>query len=194
MRKRPDARALLYERIRTAPPKFVHVTGVPYTVEVEACDDPEKLDHVWMTMEVPPLGRIRASINTVSRAGRQAGVDSRIFVAVLPNTWTEKPQTGLVECDGQSYAKVEAATEISYTPYDREELTAILLTKMKAAIRAEVWGDLYARDHLGVHQIHSRRASAAVSTDVKNRDGALKLYYAQDNLAELFLFKFAGQP
>jgi hypothetical protein len=65
---------------------------------------------------------------------------------------------------------------------------------MKAAVRAEVWGDLYARDHLGVHQIHSRRRSAVVNTDFKARDGALKLYYAQDNLAELFLFKFAGQP
>jgi hypothetical protein len=29
---------------------------------------------------------------------------------------------------------------------------------------------------------------------VKNRDGALKLYYPQDNAAEAFLFKFDGQP
>lgn len=194
MRKRPDVRALLYERIRTSPPKFVHVTGVPYTVEVEVCDDPEKLDHVWMTMEVPPYGRIRAVVNTTSRVGRLAGVDARIFVATLSNTWTEKPQTGLVECDGQSYTKVEAAADVSYTPYEREELTELLVSKMKKAIRAEVWGDLYARDHLGIHQIHSRRASAAVSTDLRNRDGALKLYYSEDNLAELFLFKFAGQP
>jgi hypothetical protein len=194
MRKRPDARALLYERIRTAPPKFVHVTGVPYTVEEEVCEDPEKLDHVWMTMEVPPYGRIRAAVNTVSRMSRQAGLDSRIFVAILPSIWTEKPQTGLVECDGQSYAKLEAAVKVSYEPFEHGPLTTLLLKKMKAAVRAEVWGDLYARDHLGVHQIHSRRASAVVRTDLKNRDGALKLYYVEDNLAELFLFKFAGQP
>ena len=65
---------------------------------------------------------------------------------------------------------------------------------MKAAIRAEVWGELYATDHIGVHQVHSRRASCAVTTDLKSRDGALKLYYPQDNLAEAFLFKFCGQP
>lgn len=194
MRKRPDVRTLLYERIRNSPPKFVHVTGVPYTVEAEVCDDPEKEDHVWMTMEVPQYGRIRAAVNTTSRSAREAGLDSRVFVAILQNTWTEKPETGLVECDGQSYAKVEAAVEVSYTPYEHEPLKELLITKMKAAIRAEVWGDLYARDHLGIHQIHSRRASAVVRTDLRNRDGALKLYYAQDNLAELFLFKFAGQP
>lgn len=194
MRKRPDVRALLYERIRNSPPKFVHVTGVPYTVEVEVTDDPEKEDHVWMTMEVPPYGRVRAAVNTVSRKARAAGLDSRVFVAILQNTWTEKPQTGLVECDGQSYTKVEAATEVIYTPYEHKELVDLLVTKMKAAVRAEVWGDLYARDHLGIHQIHSRRASAVVKTDLRNRDGALKLYYAEDNLAELFLFKFAGQP
>jgi hypothetical protein len=194
MRKRPDDRALLYERIRTSPPKFVHVTGVPYTVEVEVCDDPEKLDHIWMTLEVPTYGRIRAALNTTSRIGREAGLDARIFVGTLTNTWTDKPETGLVECDGQSYTKVEAAAEVSYKAYEREELTELLLPKMKAAVRAEVWGDLYARDHLGIHQIHSRRASAAVPNDIRNRDGALKLYYSQDNLAELFLFKFAGQP
>jgi hypothetical protein len=38
------------------------------------------------------------------------------------------------------------------------------------------------------------RASRAVALDVQNRDGALKLYYAADNAAELLLFKFVGQP
>src|SRR5688572_17123706 len=118
MRKRPDARALLYERIRTAPPKFVHVTGVPYTVEAEICEDPEKLDHVWMTMEVPPYGRVRAAVNTISRVARQRGEDSRVFVAMIPGTYTEKPQAGLVECEGQSYAKLEAAIPIAYTWYE----------------------------------------------------------------------------
>jgi hypothetical protein len=194
MRKRPDARALLYERIRTAPPKFVHVTGVPYTVEVEVCADPEKLDHVWMTMEVPPFGRIRGVLNTTSRLARDAGLDPRVYVGIISSTWTEKPQTGLDECEAQSYAQLEAAVPVPYAPYDQPTLSELLVTKMKAAVRAEVWGDLYARDHLGVHQIHSRRRSAVVSTDFKAHDGALKLYFAQDNLAELFLFKFAGQP
>ena len=41
---------------------------------------------------------------------------------------------------------------------------------------------------------HSNRASSAVPQDLKGRDGAFKLFYPQDNLAEAFLFKFCGQP
>jgi hypothetical protein len=193
MRKRPDARALLYERIRTAPPKFVHVTGVPYTVEAEASDDPEKLDRVWMTLEVPSYGRIRASINTTSLLSKEAGKDPRVLMSILPSTWTDKPETGLVECEGQSYATLEAAVPLHYEAYEQSALCSLLVEKMKKAVRAEVWGDLYAKDHLGVRQIHCRRESGAVPADLKNRDGALKLYYAQENLAELFLFKFTAQ-
>lgn len=194
MARRPDARALLFERIRTTPPKFVHVRGVPYVVAVEESADPLKLDHVWLTLEVPPFGRLRAAINTLSRINRDAGFDARVRVGIVSSTYTEKPATGLEECAGQDYAHIEATQKIVYKPYKREALTELLVAKLKAAIRVEVWGDLYARDHLGIHQIHCRRASCAVSTDYKNRDGALKLYYPTDNLAELFLFKFCGQP
>ncbi|MGV3530923.1 MAG: hypothetical protein ACO1QR_01030 [Chthoniobacteraceae bacterium] len=194
MRKRPDARTLLYERIRTSPPKFVHITGVPYTVEPEVCEDPEKLDHVWLTLEVPSLGRLRASINTTSRVSKVSGVDPRIRVGIVTGTWDEKPPTGLVECDGMNYAAVESIFDIKYEPMEREPLTEWLLTKLRAAIRVEIWGDLYARDHLGVHQIHSRRASAAMAVDVIGRDGAFKMYFADGNRTELVLMKFAGQP
>ncbi len=37
---KPDPRALLFERIRTRPPKFVHVRGVPYTVTHEIAENP----------------------------------------------------------------------------------------------------------------------------------------------------------
>jgi hypothetical protein len=194
MARRPDARALLFERIRTTPAKFVQVRGVPYAVAVEEASDPLKLDHVWLTLEVPPFGRLRVAINTLSRANRDAGFDCRVRVAIVNSTYTEKPATGLEECAGQDYAHIEATQKIVYQPYEREALTELLVAKLKTAIRAEVWGELYARDHLGIHQIHCRRASSAVKADFKNRDGALKLYYPTDNLAELFLFKFAGQP
>ena len=51
------------------------------------------------------------------------------------------------------------------------------MEKMKRAVRAEVWGELYAREHLGIHQIHSRRASCARAaslgrTAVSTRVGA----------------------
>lgn len=194
MAKRPDARALLFERIRTSPPKFVHVRGVPYTVVVEEAEDPSKIDHVYLNLEVPPYGRLRVCINTLSRLNRDAGFDPRIRVGIIRSTYTEKPQPSLEECAGLDYAKQEEKHHITYELYEHAALTELLVPKIKAAIRAEVWGELYATDHLGLHQIHSRRASNAVAADVKNRDGAMKLYYPQDNAAEAFLFKFDGQP
>ena len=190
MARRPDARTLLYEKIRTSPAKFVHVTGVPYTVEVE--QNSLFVDHVWITLEVPPFGRLRAAVNTLSRLNRDAGFDQRVRVGVVPGNWTEKPETGLVEENGQDYGMIEAALPVAYEPMEPEALAELLMAKAKTAVRAEVWGELYARDHLGIHQIHSRRASCAVALDLKNRDGGLKFYYA-DQTAELFLFKFCGQ-
>lgn len=193
MARRPDARALLFERIRTSPPKFVHVRGVPYTVAIEENPDPLKIDHVYLNVEVPPYGRLRVAINTLSRLSRDAGFDPRVRVGIIRSTYTEKPMPSLEECAGLDYAKQEEKHGITYEPYEQEALRELLIPKMKAAIRAEIWGELYARDHVGIHQVHCRRGSKAMPQEVKNRDGALKLYYPQDNLAEAFLFKFDGQ-
>ncbi|MEP6668208.1 MAG: DUF2278 family protein [Chthoniobacter sp.] len=193
MARRPDARALLFERIRTSPAKFVHVRGVPYTVAVEESEDPLKIDHVYLNVEVPPFGRLRVAINTLSRASREAGFDPRIRVGIIQSTYTEKPLPSLEECNGLDYAKQDEKHGVKYEIYEQAALTEMLVTKMKVAIRAEIWGELYARDHLGIHQVHCRRASKAVPVDVPNRDGALKLFYPQDNATEAFLFKFDGQ-
>jgi hypothetical protein len=192
--RRPDARAILFERIRTSPPKFVHLVGVPYAVQVEEATDATRLDHVWLTLEVPPFGRLRVSINTLSRVSRDAGVDHRVRLGILPTTYTERPNTGFEEFPGMDYAKLETNGLPVYEPYEHEALCELLVAKAKTAIRAEVWGELYARDQIGVHQIHCRRKSLAVPLDLKNKDGALKLYYAEGNAAELLLFKFSGQP
>ena len=193
MGRKADARALLFERIRTSPPKFVHVVGVPYAVEVEPAADERESDHVWLTVEAPPFGRLRCAINTTSRLNREAGFDPRIRVGVVPSTWTEKPDTGLEEVPGLDYGMIDAAFGVTYEFHEKEALTELLLAKSKIAVRAEVWGDLFAREALGVHQIHSRRGSCAVKLDLRKRDGALKLYYAAENAAEMFLFKFCGQ-
>jgi hypothetical protein len=194
MARRPDARALLFERIRTSPPKFVHVRGIPYNAVVEESEDPLKIDHVYLNLEAPPFGRLRISINTLSRLNRDAGFDGHVRVGIIRSTYTDKPAPGLEECAGLDYTKHEEKHLVTYKTYERVPLTEMLVAKMKLAVRAEVWGELYATDHIGVHQIHSRRASSAVSTDLKGRDGAFKLYYPQDNLAEAFLLKFSGQP
>lgn len=192
-RKRPDSRALLFERIRTSPPKFVHVTGVPYVAELQVNGDGSPA-WLWLTLEAPPFGRMRAVVNTVSHLCRDAGADPRVRVGVSVGTWSEKPDTGLIECDAMNYAAIESLDSLTYTEYDATALGEMLLAKAKTAVRAEVWGDLYASDHLGVRQIHSRRKSDAVREDIVGRDGAMKLYFAEENRAELYLFKFAGQP
>ncbi len=194
MARRPDARALLFERIRTSPPKFVHVRGVPYTVAVEESPDPLKIDHVYLNVEVPPYGRLRVAINTLSRLSREAGGDPRMRLGIIRSTYEEKPVPSLEECPGLDYGKQEEKHGVVFEIYEQAALTELLVTKMKTAIRAEIWGELYARDHVGIHQVHSRRASKAMPVDLKNRDGALKLYYPQDNATEAFLFKFDGQP
>lgn len=192
--RRPDPRAILFERIRTSPPKFVHLVGVPYAVQVEQSEDQSRVDHVWLTLEVPPFGRLRVAVNTISKLNRDGGFDARVRVGIVRSTYDEKPNTGLEEFPGFDYAKIEAKEKTAFEFYEHDPLTELLVERAKKAIRAEVWGELYARDHIGLHQIHSRRASCAVKLDLKNRDGALKLYYPEENAAELFLFKFCGQP
>ena len=194
MQRRADARTLLFEKIRKSPAKFVHVTGVPYFVERELAIDPSLADHVWITLEAPPFGRLRAVVNTFSRLNGAAGFDPRVRVGIVRSTWEEKPAPGLVEEQGQDYALIESVTNVLYEHYDSDPLAELMVARAQRAVRVEVWGELYAHKHLGIHQIHSRRASCAVPLDIKNRDGALKLYYAAENLAELFLFKFCGQP
>jgi len=193
MPRRPDARTLLFEKIRTSAPKFVHVTGVPYTVEQRPEDDPAKVDVIWLTVEAPPFGRLRASINTTSQLNREGGFEPIIRVGTVKSTWTEKPPPGLVEDPGQDYAKIDAAFKVVYQPMEREELFNLLNERAKRAVRAELWGELYASETLGIRQIHCRRASRGSAVDTRNRDGALKFYYADANAAELFLFKFEGQ-
>jgi hypothetical protein len=166
---------------------------VPYTVAVEESDDPLKIDHVYLNVEVPPFGRLRVAINTLSRLSRDAGFDPRLRVGIIRSTFTEKPSPSLEECAGLDFAKQEEKHGVTYQIYEQAELQEMLVTKMKAAIRAEIWGELYARDHLGIHQIHCRRAGKAMPVDMQNRDGALKLYFAQDNATEAYLFKFDGQ-
>jgi hypothetical protein len=180
MPRRPDARTLLFEKIRTSPARFVHVIGVPYLVEEPPQEDPALRDALWLTIEVPPYGRLR--------------VDDRVRLGIVAGTWTEKPTPALNEDRGQDYRKLEAAFGVTYQEYDRENLAALLAERAKKAVRAEVWGDLYAQETLGVRQVHCRRASTGVKEDPRNHDGALKLYYAEGSMTEIFLFKFAGQP
>ena len=46
----------------------------------------------------------------------------------------------------------------------------------------EAWGELYFRNQLGIHQVHSRRASCSVPQDHIGRDGAIR-FSREYNLA-----------
>ena len=188
-----DARALLVARIRSSPPKFVHVAGTVTHAQLEPAARPDDVDHVWVTMNVPPFGRIRAAINTVSRISRASGFDARVRLAVVRSTWSELPAAGLSEIDGLSYEALESSTNVFYEVFEQVALENFLIERAQASVAAEVWGDLYARREIGIHQIHCRRASFAVPLDVPNRDGAIQFFFAEEKGSALLLFKFAGQ-
>lgn len=76
---------------------------------------------------------------------------------------------------------------------ERGALEDLLSDKCGRAIFLEVWGAFYLRAGLGIHQIHSRRASCRVRTDYVGRDGAIRFSYRENSATEMLLFKFCGQ-
>jgi hypothetical protein len=191
--RKADHREQLLASLRPSAPRFARIVGVPTHVEIEPERDLRKQDHVWLTLEIPPLGNVRAVINTLSRLNRDAGFDGRIRIGTLRSSSDKPPDPLLEDSAGLDYATLETVHNIFYEPYEHEDAAALLIKKGRAASRAEAWGELYGRNHLGLHQIHSRRASSAVGFDVRNRDGALKFYFP-DSTAEMLFFKFVGQP
>lgn len=172
---------------------YVRAIGIPYDVVIEPHRDDTRVDHVWMTVEVPPCGRLRLSVNTLSRLNRDAGFDPRIRLGVVRSTYASKPEPVLEEHHPLDYSVIDAMEHVEYETMEHDPLEEMLIEKGRRAVRIEAWGELYIREHLGIHQLHSRRASCAVTTDYIGKDGALKLYYP-DMTAELLLMKFCGQP
>ena len=161
---------------------------------MEYSADPERTDHVQLILALDDTVELRAALNTISRRNRDAGFDPRIRAGVVYSVWEVLPESGVFECDGLDYAQIERTVNVFYEYHDQKEMESLLIDKSGRAILAEVWGDIYARKHMGIHQIHSRRASCAVAGEISGRDGALKFYYAEENACELLLFKFCGQP
>jgi hypothetical protein len=152
------------------------------------------MDHVWLTLDIGNGLEMRASLNTVSRRNREAGFEERIRTGVLISHYDQLPDVGVFEAGGLDYAEHEQRANIFYEYYSQAQMETMFAEKTKRALLVEIWGDIYARHHIGIHQIHSRRASCAVSDDIIGRDGALRFYYAEENACELLLFKFCGQP
>ena len=172
--------------------EFVVAAGEPANFQVETDDDPLRIDHVWITIWAGRFGRLRISISTWSLKHAADGFDSRMRVGVLAAPWTQLPESGVFPARGLDYAEFERLQPIAYPEMDRPVLEKMLREKTDRAIYVEAWGALYLRDRLGIHQVHSRRASCSVLTNYVGRDGAIRFYFPEKT-AEMVLFKYCGQ-
>jgi len=173
-------------------PLYAHVIGTLMKVEMETSAVPDRADHVLLTLDVPPCGSVTLAVNTLSRLNRNANFDPRVSVAIVKTSYAGMPEPFIEEAMGLDYATVEAQFRPRWESCERDSLAELLMAKARAALRIEAWGEIYRAQHLGLHQIHSRRASCAVKTDAVGHDGALR-FYLPDGHAEMFLFKFCGQ-
>jgi hypothetical protein len=170
------------------------VTGKPISVVVEHETDVRKNDHVWITVEADSYGALQIALSTMSRQSRAAGFDPRISLAIQTAGWTELPPPGIQQTPGLDYGRLQAEQPVRFVEFEREPLEQLLVEKAERAIFVQAWGEFYVRSHIGVHQVHSRRASFAVPRDLIGQDGAVRFYFERPNQSETLLFKFAGQP
>jgi hypothetical protein len=171
---------------------LVHVAGTPIAFAAEIDRVPGNIDHFWITLGTGTGEPIRLALSTHSRQNAAGGFDSRMRVGIIPSTWKQLPVAGLEKSIGLDYHALETVSPVTYVEYERPALELLLSEKTKRAILIEAWGELYVRTHLGIHQVHSMRASCSVPRDLVGRDGAIRFYFA-DSTAELFLFKYCGQ-
>lgn len=172
---------------------LVHAAGTPVAFAAELHRVPANIDHFWITIALGAAGPLRIALSTHSRQNAAAGFDPRMRIGIVPSTWTELPPAGLSKSPCLDYRTIEAACPVTYLEYERPALEILLSDKAKRAVFIEAWGELYVRTHLGIHQVHSMRASSSVARDLMGRDGAIRFYF-NNNQAELLLFKYCGQP
>ena len=146
-----------------------------------------------MTLDAGDGGRFEVAISTCSKKNRDAGFDARMRVAVIASNWVALPAAGLLPCDHLDYGELETQSGCKFSIYERTALEELLVEKTSRAIFAEVWGALFVRNRIGIHEVHSRRASCSVAQDIIGRDGAIRFYFDENRAAEMLLFKYCGQ-
>ena len=171
---------------------LVHVAGTPIAFAAETDRVPANIDHFWITIGMGTGQPIRIALSTHSRQNAAAGFDARLRIGIVGSTWQELPAAGLVKSTGLDYRVLEAASPVAYVESERPALEILLTEKAAHAVFIEAWGELYVRTHLGIHQVHSMRASCSVPRDYLGRDGAIRFYFA-DKTAEMLLFRYCGQ-
>jgi hypothetical protein len=172
--------------------QFVVAAGEPAGFQVESGIDPLKIDHVWITIRAGQVGRLRIAINTWSLKHAADGFDPRMRLGLIGDSWTTLPETGVFPAAPLDYAALEHLHPVVYRETDRVELEELLRSKTGRALCLQVWGAFYLRDQVGIHQVHSRRASCSVRSDHIGKDGALRFYFPEKT-AETVLFKYCGQ-
>lgn len=171
----------------------VRVVGRPIRMEVEWNPNPATLDHFWITISVAGIGPVLLTVNTSSMRNRRAGFDDRIRVGRVRSRFYRPPMGGMSRARLLNYQSIEENSNVFYEYYERLELEDLLREQTEKATWVQAWGVAFARNTLGVHQIHSRRASCAVAEDLVKMDGALRFYRSDEGVAEMLLMKFCGQ-
>ena len=172
---------------------IVRVVGHPLTFAAEIDPVPQNIDHFWITVGTGSGEPVRIALSTHSRQNAAAGFDPRMRLAVIVEDWSQLPTPVLEKSRGLDYGEIDAAFSPVYLEQDRPALETLLGDKSARATMIEAWGELYIRAHLGIHQVHSMRASCSVPRDYVGRDGAIRFYFP-DGTAEMLLFKYCGQP
>ena len=174
----------------------MHVAGAPIAFAAETDVVASNIDHFWITIRIAEGEVLQIALSTRSRQNAAAGFDPRIRIGVISSGWNELPLPGIIISKGLDYRQIEAGvgSPITFVEYERPDAEALLMDKGSRATFIEAWGELYFRNQLGIHQVHSRRASCSVPQDHIGRDGAIRFYFEKDAPAEMLLFKFCGQP
>jgi hypothetical protein len=171
---------------------LVHVAGTPISFVAEIDAVLTNIDHFWITLGLGMGEPIRISLSTQSRQNAAAGFDPRVRLGVVAAPWTELPPAGVTKSPGLDYSAIEQTAPVTYVEHARPALELLLTDKAKRATFVEAWGELYVRTHIGIHQVHSMRASRSIPRDLIGRDGAIRFFFP-DGTAELLLFKYCGQ-
>ncbi len=184
----------LFRDLRTP---LVHLVGDHLKGRVETRADRlgrnRELDHVWISMDPGLSVRVMVSVNTFSIRNAAAGFDPRVRLGLMRGTWDRLPERGINECHRFGYDEIPGIGAVDFLPMERVFLESMILDRVHQAILLEAWGTPYHRDISGIHQIHSRRGSYAVSESIEGRDGALRFYFREEQRMETLLLKFCGQ-
>jgi hypothetical protein len=172
---------------------LARVAGAVTRFEIENSVREENIDHVYVTVDAGLQAPVTLSLNTLSFRNRVAGHDPRIRLGVLRWHWTHLPARGLYPLEFFDYESVELIEDVGYRVLERAAVEEYFALRCANCRRIEAWGVPYHRAQPGLHQIHSRRASAGVPADLRGRDGAVRFYFDEDQRVELALLKFAGQ-